>query len=96
MILTETSAASDRWGMTERQTMTVDEVSEVLGVSRNGVYEALRKGEVPGVRVGRRWVIPRERFWRWFKGEEEIKILESRIQTSDEIARMVRALEESR
>jgi excisionase family DNA binding protein len=45
--------------MTERLTLTVIEAAELLGVSRNSLYEAVRKGEVPHLRIGRRIVIPR-------------------------------------
>jgi len=45
--------------MTERLTLTVVEASELLGVSRNSLYEAIRRGEVPHLRIGRRIVIPR-------------------------------------
>ena len=39
--------------------MTVEEVQKGLGLSRNGVYEAIRRGEIPSVRIGRRIIIPR-------------------------------------
>ena len=45
--------------MTERLTLTVVEAADLLGVSRNSLYEAVRRGEVPHLRIGRRIVIPR-------------------------------------
>ena len=38
---------------------SVEEVCEILGVGRNTVYEALRRNELPSVRVGGRVVIPK-------------------------------------
>jgi excisionase family DNA binding protein len=45
--------------MTERLTLTVSEAAQLLGVSRNSLYEAVRRNEVPHLRIGRRIVIPR-------------------------------------
>ena len=41
-----------------RRTYTVDEAAVILGVGRSTMYEAIRRGEVPCVRLGRRIVIP--------------------------------------
>lgn len=43
----------------ERQTLTVEEAARVLGISRSSAYEAARRGELPIVRIGRRYVVPR-------------------------------------
>lgn len=43
---------------TRRMTYSVEEAATVLGVSRSKLYESLRKGELRGVQVGRRVVIP--------------------------------------
>ena len=45
--------------MTERITLSVMEAAVLLGVSRNSLYEAVRRGEVPHLRIGRRIVISR-------------------------------------
>jgi excisionase family DNA binding protein len=55
--------------MRERLTMTVDEVAAALGVSRGTAYEAVRSGQVPSIKVGRRVLIPCERFERWLAGD---------------------------
>ena len=46
-------------------TYTVDEVAALLGVARGVAYEKVRKGLIPAVRVGRRWLVPRNRFHAW-------------------------------
>jgi excisionase family DNA binding protein len=43
----------------ERQTYTVPEVAQILGVGRNTAYESCRAGEIPTVRVGSRVLVPR-------------------------------------
>lgn len=35
-------------------TLSVDEAAKVLGFSRNGVYEGVRRGQIPSLRLGRR------------------------------------------
>ena len=34
----------------QRQTLTVEEVATILGVSRNSAYEAVKRGEIPALR----------------------------------------------
>lgn len=41
-----------------RPVLTVQEAAEVLRVSRDVAYEAVRRGEIPSVRIGRRIVVP--------------------------------------
>ena len=43
---------------TEQPTMDVEAVGEALGVSRSTAYEAVRSGEIPSIRIGRRIVVP--------------------------------------
>ena len=43
----------------QRLTMSVEEAGEALGVSRGLAYELVARGELPALRLGRRWVIPR-------------------------------------
>jgi excisionase family DNA binding protein len=39
--------------------LTVPEAARLLRLGRNTVYEAVRRGELPSVRVGRRLLIPK-------------------------------------
>jgi excisionase family DNA binding protein len=43
----------------KRLTLTVDEAAEILGLSRAFAYEAVRRGEIPSIRIGRRILVPR-------------------------------------
>jgi excisionase family DNA binding protein len=38
--------------------MQVDDVAEALGISRAAAYNAVKTGEIPSIRIGRRLVIP--------------------------------------
>jgi excisionase family DNA binding protein len=42
-----------------RATFSVDEAAKYLGLGRVATYEAVRKGEIPAVRVGKRWLVPK-------------------------------------
>jgi excisionase family DNA binding protein len=41
----------------DRLTLTVDEVAQMLGLSRSATYEAIARGEIPSLRFGRRIVV---------------------------------------
>ena len=46
--------------MAAQKTITVSEAALELGISRNGAYEAAKRGEIPTVKIGRRVLVPRE------------------------------------
>jgi excisionase family DNA binding protein len=50
--------------MPDNRVISVDEAAEALGVSRNTAYEAIKKGQLPHIRVGRRIVVPKLAFER--------------------------------
>lgn len=43
--------------MTKKHVGTVEEAAEVLQISRNSAYEAVKKGQIPSIRVGRRILV---------------------------------------
>ena len=43
-------------------TLTVTECARLLGIGRNSAYEAVRKGEIPIIRIGKRILVPRTAF----------------------------------
>jgi excisionase family DNA binding protein len=45
----------------EKLTLSVSEVSKLLGMSRSAVYEAIRQGQIPSIRFGKRILVPRIR-----------------------------------
>ncbi|MER5623974.1 helix-turn-helix domain-containing protein [Streptosporangium sp. NPDC002544] len=42
----------------DRATMTVAETALVLGVHRDAAYDAVHRGDLPSIRVGRKILIP--------------------------------------
>jgi excisionase family DNA binding protein len=40
------------------KTVTVQELAELLGISRNHAFRCVARGEIPSVRMGRRLLIP--------------------------------------
>jgi excisionase family DNA binding protein len=53
----------------KRRTVTVAEAAEVLGISRNGAYEAAKRGEIPTVKVGRLVLVPKDALDRLLSGD---------------------------
>jgi excisionase family DNA binding protein len=52
----------------ERLTMTVEEMAALLHIGRNLAYEAVKRGELPAIRVGRRLLVPRRALERLLEG----------------------------
>lgn len=52
----------------QRQAYSVEEFARICGVSRTSAYSAVKRGEVPHVRIGRRVVIPRRALERLLDG----------------------------
>ena len=51
-------------------TLSVEEAHTLIGkgnISRGGFYNAINRGEVPNVRLGKRILIPRHAFERWLE-----------------------------
>jgi excisionase family DNA binding protein len=42
----------------ERKVLSVIEAGRLLGLGKNGAYEAAHRGELPVVRIGRRLLVP--------------------------------------
>ncbi len=41
-------------------TLTVEETGKLLRIGRNQAYEAVRSGQIPSIRIGKRRLVPRE------------------------------------
>lgn len=44
--------------MAPRRTLTVTEAANVLGIGRTAAYEAVRRREIPSIRIGRSVRVP--------------------------------------
>ena len=42
----------------ERKTLTVDEAARYLGIGRSAAYDAVNQGDIPVLRIGRRFLVP--------------------------------------
>jgi excisionase family DNA binding protein len=51
-----------------KQTLTIPEVARLLGVGRNTLYDAVNRGEIPVLRIGRRILMSRPAFDRLMEG----------------------------
>jgi excisionase family DNA binding protein len=56
--------------MTQKHVGTVEEAAEVLQISRNSAYEAVKEGQIPSIRVGRRILVLWGPFMRKVGAEE--------------------------
>lgn len=43
----------------ESLTVSVETAARMLGLSRSGAFDAIRRGDIPHVRIGRRILVPR-------------------------------------
>jgi excisionase family DNA binding protein len=57
-------------GNERRLTYTVPEAAALVGISDDSYYRALRAGEVPGLKIRGRYVVPRAALHRYLNGEE--------------------------
>lgn len=38
---------------------SIEEAGAMIGLGRNSAYEAARKGDIPTIRIGRLWIVPK-------------------------------------
>ncbi|WFR84650.1 helix-turn-helix domain-containing protein [Arthrobacter sp. Y-9] len=48
----------------------VSEFAKIAGMTEVAIYQGIKDGTIPSLRVGRRLFVPRERGLRWLRGEE--------------------------
>jgi excisionase family DNA binding protein len=46
---------------------SVDELAKELGICRVIAYAALKRGDIPSIRIGKRYIIPRTAIAEWLK-----------------------------
>ena len=51
--------------MTINTRIAVPEIAHRLGVGRLAVYTMLERGIIPGVRLGRRWIVTQAAYEHW-------------------------------
>ena len=65
----------------ERPTLRVSEVASLLGLGLGSAYEAVRRGEIPSLRLGRRILVPTAPLLRSLGIEGEVAVT---IRTGDD------------
>lgn len=66
--------------------ITVEEIAGRLGIGRLAVYAMLEQNIIPGIRLGRRWIVTRQAYQHWERtcgmrpaagltGEPEVTVL---------------------
>jgi excisionase family DNA binding protein len=45
--------------------MTIEEIARRLSIGRLAVYAMLDQGIIPGIRLGRRWIVTRHAYEQW-------------------------------
>lgn len=50
------------------ETMTIRDVAKVFQISTRTVYRLIARGELPGLRVGKQWRVPRDVVMRMIGG----------------------------
>ena len=56
--------------LTEEVSIPVEVAGEALGVGRSAAYSAIRNGEIPSIRIGRRITVPTAAIRRMLQIEE--------------------------
>ena len=51
-----------------KMTLSIPEVAEMLGISRNSAYQGVMTGEIPSIRVGKRILVPIKALERMLEG----------------------------
>ncbi|MDO4853046.1 MAG: helix-turn-helix domain-containing protein [Clostridia bacterium] len=53
-------------------TLSVEDMATFLGISRVGAYNLAHRKGFPSVRIGKRILIPRDRFLAWLNDLQEV------------------------
>jgi len=49
----------------ERVLLDLEEAAEVMGVERTTVYRLVRAGEIPALKIGKLWKVPKDLLLEW-------------------------------
>jgi excisionase family DNA binding protein len=54
----------------ERLTLSVKEAAARLGLSRNAAYSAVKNGQIPCIKIGKRLLVPKIQLAKLLQGNE--------------------------
>lgn len=60
----------------EKLVYSIQEVADLLGISKSYAYELVRRGVIPTLELGTKRVIPKERFIAWVNKNKDEKELQ--------------------
>ena len=75
----------------ERLVFSVEEACKLLGLSRGSMYQAVRIGQIPGIRIGRRILIPRVAIERLL-ANASTNVLQCKMDNTDSIRKNDKAI----
>ena len=55
----------------EKLVYSVQEVADLLGISKSYAYELVRNGTIPVLQLGKKRVVPKEKLNEWINGKIE-------------------------
>ena len=55
--------------MQQPKYLTVDELSDLLGIHKGTIYRLLKEGKLPGFRIGSDWRFSVGEIERWLRGK---------------------------
>lgn len=53
----------------EQRTFTVEETAKLLRIGRNSAYDAIKSGDLPSIRIGKRILVPKAALDRKLAGD---------------------------
>lgn len=53
----------------DRKTLTIPEAAKALGIGRNQGYQAAHRGEIPTIKIGKRFLVPVAALEKMLAGE---------------------------
>lgn len=59
---------------TEKLTVSVNEASKILGLSRNAAFKAAKSGQLPSFKIGKRILIPKNKLMSLINGEKSTEV----------------------
>ena len=57
----------------DREVITVEEAGRRLGVGRSAAYDAVHRGDIPVIRLGRRLVVPVKALEKMLEGAQPLR-----------------------
>jgi excisionase family DNA binding protein len=57
----------------EKLVYTVNETAQILNIGMNKAYELIQQKQIPNVRVGRKFLIPKQALESWLANSSGIK-----------------------